>query len=552
VLLADPLEEEQQWEALLRENDEGTALLVRYGEELSVDDTNPLLRSIQLPSPFLRKHKLELLLHQTDVVSRSGIETNAARKLEALLDLNLAAPSGRSSRMLYPVHKTVVLVSGLSGIQDVFRVLEGNAPLHNDILHGAVNVPWQDAAVEPYMPGISLVNVSEAESAIASFRQSLDNAFKYEHGWLNSNIATLLDVLSQGTTPEDSPLKPILQNYIELVLQGTEAAILQEEIDRLSAVASSSLSPTTRNDLLRALSAWAEFAHTELRDELDNALHSRTWRKIAWWKLIWRVDDIGLVMSDMLQRSYLVSAERYLQWVGGYFHAAGLLLADHHRVINPAPRSEPSAASKGRFGHFPTDSEVISMVRQDISDARRLSAPTQLSSAIATLNTADDSTVPIPALSPSAPWPQQIATSRNSLLALIPPLQHRAQSIVLRTLSTTGLSTAIGALAYVAVSDTSGYSAGAIAAFGTVWALGAAQKDWNRAKDAWVGQVREEGKRVLEACEYRGRNLIDEKTREGEESMGLGGEGAQERKDAREEVARAREALEDLKGTKKA
>lgn len=554
ILLADPLGTVQGWEEeLVRKDksDDESAVLLRFGEEVRIDRRNPYLTTLWVPSTYLQKHRLEILVHRSDLASRFG-NTNdppPSELSDSLLNLDLDGSGRTSSRMLYPVHKTIVLGNGLSGAQTLFNILGSNAATrHQALVHGAVNASWQDAAAETSLPNLSVVNISEAETAVASFRQSLKNAFKYEHGWLNSNVAHLLAFLGNGTVADDAALKPVLRDYIEVFLQDIERSILVEESDRLSALTASSLSAEMRDDLGRALTAWSEYAHLELRDELANALHSRTWRKTAWWKLIWRVDDIGLAFSDILQRSYLVNTERYLLWIGGYYRGAGLVLADHgpSNPLTPLSNETQNDNAQRAFGPAPTETEIIRMVQRDIDERQAGTVPKAPSAAAQTLNESDESAVAVAPLAPSAPWPQQIAMSRNSLLGLIAPLQRRAQGIVLRTLSTVGAAAAVGGLAYVGVAETSGYSAGAIVAFGTAWALGAAQKEWNRLRDAWVARVRDEGKRVLEACEARGKHVVDQAVLSGQQSIMAGGEGTEERLVARQCVARAREELERL------
>jgi hypothetical protein len=74
---------------------------------------------------------------------------------------------------------------------------------------------------------------------------------------------------------------------------------------------------------------------------------------------------------------------------------------------------------------------------------------------------------------------------------------------------------------------------------------------WEGARESWEGTVREEGRRTLKGTEETVRTIIKMKERE---DAGLGlieSDGAKSRREAREAVARVREALEKMEGKKR-
>ena len=394
--------------------------------------------------------------------------------------------------------------------------IAGNATVHG-MIRGVIDVSWQPPAEERETDnGITIVNSEKAEKAITIFRQSLDNSVDYEHRWFESGVAGVSKWMLQGTRAEDSRVKPALQSLIELLFQRAEEVIQKEEAQSLAQLASAAISDTTRQALDDALKGWAEKAHIELRDQLDAAFHRKSWRRIGWWKLFWRVDDIDSIASDILHRNWLVAAEKDLIWTAGRVEQAGFLGPRPRAPIAP-PTDDAASEAKHVLGGFPPAPRF-----SDVLDK-----PVPL----------DDAEFPI--LHVPTPWPQQIALARHRLAVVtVPPLEALAQRLVLQTLATTALTALLSALLYVSVSTTSVYEAGAIAAFGLVYSMRRLQRRWEGARGRWEGEVREEGRRALRGVEEGLRGVVREGGR-GELEVG----GVEGRRGAREAVEGVREAL---------
>lgn len=441
----------------------------------------------------------------------AGTDNDSQDLLVPAIDTPISA-SGRASMISYPVHKTLVYGEGVRGIISMPLEASRARDEKNDFLiKGAVNAHWQSPdAQDTSEEFITLINLTQAEAAITSFRASVNNSFEYEHKWLASNLPTLTDFLAAGTesTPHQT-LKPALHSLISTVLNKTTSAISLAHINRLAAVASSAVPDATRTQLSEAITRWAEAAHIELRDALALAFASPAWRKTAWWKLLWRVDDVGYMAGQILQRSFLVEAEKEIIWIGGRMQQARLLPA-----IPEGPQER----------HLPNQTLGADPPAPHISDVIAPAADTEQ----------DLYVLPEPPVHASRP--QQIGLARADLLASVSPFQAIAQTLLLQSLSTTILTSALSALMYVSISTTSAYEAGAIGTLGLVWSARRLQREWEKAREAWRGRVMEEGRKVLGAAEAECRDVVETGRREGVD-----------RRVEEEEESAAREAVESVK-----
>lgn len=554
LLLADPLASEQSWERQIDtvgEND-GRGLLIRYaqnpcywgciyrltrssfryGEGAGTNPQSPLLSHLEIPSSTLRSHNLEILISSIDV---TNIPTNSPESVSAskeaflvpALETTAASASGRYSTVTYPVHKALVFGEGIESAVAYARYTAGHHPA--DVSHLVKVAIGMD--LQPTTAGeseVSTVNLQAAEAAIQAFRQSVDNAITYEHGWLGSGMPTLADFLVQGSQVTDGTVKPAVRALTQSILDDTAENIDKEELRLSQELATAAIPASTRQALNQALTVWAEQAHTELRDQLDRAFSSRRWRRLAWWKLFWRVDDVGMIASEVLERSWLVEAEKEMIWLAGRIQQAGLLV-DDASSDHATARAGFALSRKGREQHALGASPPPPTVRD-------LIPPSVLSSTTTTTDADFDARLP-----PPRPWPTHVAYSRHILSArTLPDLQALAQRLVLTALSTTTLSSALAALMYVSISTTSVYEAGAIAAAGVVWSMWRLQGRWEAARRGWEGEVREEGRRVLRVVEGEVMGVVREGGKHVEDGDGAERE---ERRTAREAVVRGREAL---------
>ncbi|KAL8645511.1 MAG: hypothetical protein Q9226_007267, partial [Calogaya cf. arnoldii] len=440
VLLADPLLPEQDWEKhlLSLDDSDGRALLLRYGEQLAIDRSHPLVRTLSMPSLTLQSHNLEILIQAASPESEEE-GTGAQMYLTPGLETPTSA-TGRYSTVMYPVHKALILAQSLDTIRPLLALgSTEKADIGEEMITAVVDSPWSrlSSAESPLRP-VNPINLQRAEDAIATFRQSLDNSFNYEHAWFESGLPKLSTWLTEGTEALPLILKPTVRRLIETLAANAELAIEHEESEQLQKQTSSVIPTSTRGPLNHYLANWAETAHTELRDKLDLSFNSRNWRKLVWWKLFWRVDDVYYILSDILRQSWLLDADRGIIYLAGRIEQAGLLPSrptnpyQVSTVTRPDPQTRP-------IGTSPPD-----RVFSDIIPSSAYSTPSPTTHP---LSLAGDNTQshPIPSIS----------HMRQYLLATaIPPMQSLSNRLLMHCLSTTALSSSLSALMYISISTT--------------------------------------------------------------------------------------------------
>lgn len=331
---------------------------------------------------------------------------------------------------------------------------------------------------------VSFLNIAKATAALDKIRESVQHATEYERGWNGSGVQPVIDWLSASAqnSREDAlnpALVPLIESLLDAADEGLNAQNAKAVYDHTIGIASEEV----RSELEGGVTEWAEHAHSELRSSLEAGFASPRWRGLAWWKLFWRVDDVSMITSEILEKRFLRRAERDVIWTSGKYQQAGLL-------NDPSPSTEP-----------PWDTA--------------------------------------PAKSTPPPWPTQITDIRTKLLTTtVPSLQALAQSLVLFSVSTTTLTSALSALTYVSIPTASVYESCTLGAVGLIYSLRRQQKRWDVARGFWEDEVREEGRNALLDTEAHMRQIVRE-----------GGKQADDLTDhrTRDAIVRARKALEDVK-----
>ena len=426
--------------------------------------------------------------------------------------------SGRPATVTYPVHKTLMYEEGLNSL-GTFATIDAHVDQrHNgQMFKGVIDWSWSisQQGITKDQP-MSPINLALAEAGHNVFRQSLDKSLEYEHLWFDAGMPSISGWLAEGTEAQPGAIKPVIRRLIQTVCDTANQAVQREETARLAQEKAETITVSAKNIINQGISIWAENAHAELGDRLNIAFNSKSWRKTKWWKLFWRVDDVGYIASDILQRAWLVEAEKEMIWISGRIHQSGLLGPPK---LRPTPIHDPDDEA-ATLGSSPREVTVDDVVPK-ASMADFTEPPLILH-----------------------PWPQHISHARSILSHLtIAPLQSLSQALLLQTISTNVLASSLSALLYVSVSTTSPYEAGAIAAVGLVYSLRRLQKRWETARTEWETQTREDGRRVLRNAEENAREVVREGGMPEVDEVGR-----KERKLAREAVERVEEALEELRG----
>ncbi|KAJ5575869.1 hypothetical protein N7535_002795 [Penicillium sp. DV-2018c] len=481
LLLADPLVPRQSWEDVLEsyDDDSSRGLLIRYGE-ISESIPNDLLPTISVPSPILKNGNLEILVSTLSSGSDLDAATFHADTFLVPTVTIQTSHSGRHNLVRYPVHRTIVCASGVDGLLS-YSTMMGRSDLKDEAVsvRGAVDLAVADQ--KSTNKQVSLVDVDCATTALDSFRESVHNASDYERGWNRSGVQPLIDWLAASSeTSTGNTLNPALVPLVESLVDAADTSAIARDAKALQDQTVGIATPEIRSNLDKGVTLWAERAHSELRSALEAGLASPRWRGLAWWKLFWRVDDVGMISSEILDKKFLRRAEREVIFAAGKYQQAGLL-------------EEPSSSSS---------------------------------------DSAKDSSL-------AATWPTQIPDLRTKLLTTtVPSLQALAQGLVLFSVSTTTLTSALSALTYMAIPAAGVYESCTIAAVGLIYSLRRQQKRWDDARAFWEDEVREEGRTSLIETEAALRDIVQN-----------GGKTVQDLSDhrAREIVARAKKALEDVK-----
>lgn len=409
--------------------------------------------------------------------------------MDALVD-----DSGPSSTVVYPVHKTLIYASNLQNISTLLRNLNPVTPddtTEKHIFRGIIDGPWENLK-QGQDVGLDLnpINLAQAEDAILSFRNSLKLAMKYEHSWFGSGLADVSNWVFAGMVAQPPLPQPTLQRLIEVIGKNSMEALSQDEDSlALQRRTFSSTAASMKKILSQRLVTWAEFAHRDLRDQLGIAFIGKNWKKLAWWKLFWRIDDVTFITSDILRQNWLVQAERTMIWLSGQISQAshvGALRSSSKAIPMGGDEVEKVTESPG-YGSLPPPPLASDIVAETYLRMIANSSPVD---------------------NFAFPWPQNISRARSFLWTTIPPLQALCQRLLFQTISTTVLTSSLSTLLYISISTTSIYEAGAIAAVGFIYSMQRLQKKWGLAINVWEANVREEGRRVLREVEEKMRMML--------------------------------------------
>jgi hypothetical protein len=515
TLLADVLSDKKEWEKLLEEQD-SRAILIRHGSGLEANDSNSVFRTIYTDSPLFKTHNVEILVStlNIDVAKSNGNQAPDSTEeglLDSVLVPRLEAPAssaGGYSSVAYPIHKALLIGSNMDDVLAVglFSRTLGISSIPPELIKLVVNssntttpilpVSNQPNALPSSRTVTSAIDVSKARKAVASFRSSVNNAVQYQHGWAASGLADVTEWVTEGAKPAKKFKGPI-KTYITELLKATSARISLAEAELQTRSKDGSVSPEVRSSISKAVDNWAEGAHRELRDSLDVAFSSKQWHKLAWWKLLWRVDEVGMITGDLLERAWLTYAEKGMVFLAGRVQEAGILERKAWETTIQTIQSPVSTSPP----HTQTSAT------QTLKPDQELELPSSGPAILYSMTPAETEAVTFATL--DIPYPQHIPAARRSLIeSTVPDLHSLAQKLVMTTLSTTALTSALSALLYISFPLTSIYETAAIAAFGLVFGLSRMQNQWERAREDWQVTVREEGRRALMATEGSVRSLV--------------------------------------------
>ncbi|KAK5631058.1 hypothetical protein RRF57_006773 [Xylaria bambusicola] len=469
LLLADPLKDLEPWEQELDQRDLVEPVIIRIGAEnrgtksgISLTKESPL-REIHVSSATLNGHNLEILLAPTKPFLPTAEHGTSWGLEDTVLVPTVDIPTSNDERytpIATPVHKALVVADGIRGAASILTM---PTPENSKVLEYAVNMPEYRPTETGGLPFIA-VDASTANVGLNLVRKNISNAIEYEHLWFQSNIPKLVEWLKNDTlAAPNNVTKPPVRELVASLLKRTLDSIRAEETETLKLSATSTNTSTSLSSIEKGLSEWAESAHSELQEQLDVAFSSSRWRKLGWWKLFWRVDDVSMLTSDILAQKFLIQAERSSIFLAGRMREAKVDLFKHLQV---------------------STRPYVTAITDD--------KPINTASTLEAVEASGQQTM----------WPTNIPKTRMYLQTeTVPALQALAQKLVLQSLTTSGLTTALGALIYIGTLTTTLYEAGAVAALGIVWSMRRMQQQWETARQFWEGEVREEGRKAVKGVE---------------------------------------------------
>lgn len=499
VLLSDALSEQEPWETELVEGgSDGRSILLRYGDINDPVQSSPLVKTMNIPSPYLRRHNVEILV---SALNANGATSNAGNDnsiKDAILVPSLTTPNsldGRVGFVRYPVHKTVLVAEGIEGAVQYGRL---PSTIEDELLvSSALSIPLRpssgtDSGEEE--ASTNSIDIDLAAHALDLFRNDKANGARFSQEWQTSRISTVGQWATGGVSSESSALNPAVSNLVASVLENADESISRTGAALEISATASTVPDNKRLHLQSTISAWSAAAHRDLQMNLDSAFEtSASWRRTVWWRLFWRIDDVAISASEVLHRSWLTESEQALAFVSGRIAEAGLATTEQLRIGTPEKLGE--------------DQQIDILNRSTLKDPRQSSASlAQMPSMIARMH----GDTPLEGQHPP-PWPQTIALSRQYMVnTLVPDLHRKAQALLLTSLSTIGGSAALGGWFWLATGGVGFYESGAIVALGLVWSLRRLQKKWGKERDGFAIAIREDARRVLREVEGHLRKLVNE------------------------------------------
>lgn len=547
LLLADALEDEHDWEKQILEQQGTQGILIRYGQPQSSNipqrSTLPIL---QIPSSILERLNVELLVASINAENINGTGVPA----EAFLAPAVGVPTafdGRQVTVNQPVHETLLVANGFEELVkaiELFSATKFRSEEDKRAVVLAANLPGNNTASNGQ---VIVSDVARAVKGLKAIRESTSKAMTYEHEWVASGLPQLSEWLLQHSSSATSSQKlatPV-SNLISSLLSATSTSL-----DQSSAAAQTFVLPgidtATHTKIETAIEDFSRAAHQELQSGLASAWSSRNWTKLSWYKLFWRVDDVGLIISDLVTNTWLPKTERAVYEISGRLTQIGIdpvtetsepQPTEHRTAFEPGP--EPETAQATILNPTPP---LLATATTAPSNEIILPTPTQ---PVITTSSAGQPLLNLQPTPRPTPITSTISTTRTTYLSnQITQLTTTAQQLVLRTLSISGLSGGLSALTYASTIAPTIYEAGTIFAVGTVFALYRMQTGWQLATRNLEKGLFEEGRSVVRSVVGRMRELVEMKR--GEVS---GGDVVEMRmiESARGAVERAKGALEELK-----
>lgn len=497
LLLADPLEPEARWEQDLDKT--GTSyeqgLLIRYGEQTNpnIPRSKASIPTLEIHSPLLERANLEI--HISSVTSPSP-GRNQKLPVDTFLAPVIGTPSafsGRHTIISQPVHRAIVVARGLEEMIQVAELLamtdfaskEDRQSVRVVMQHKDVTAGGQ----------VFTIDADRAREGLEAIRQSLAQARIYEHQWVDSGLPSVSAWFTEQTKSVGT-IPPPVTALISAILQSATVSL---EVQAEASSKERNVDLATTTNLGMTIDDFSRNAHQELQSGLASAWSSQNWRKLAWYKLFWRVDDVGLIVTDLITNAWLPRTERAVYELSGRLAQAGISPMEMVAPPVQVQQTLPEEVS-------PASAPVPVLQAQGVTASESMEP--------VIVNSGGNSTIALQPTAQPIPLSASISSTRATQMSrAIDSLTTTAQQLVFRTLSITGLSAGLSGLTYVSLTPGSPYEAGTIVALGTALALWRMQGGWQRATKAMEDELYNEGRTTIRRITGSMRGLVDEHAR---------------------------------------
>ncbi|ERF75852.1 hypothetical protein EPUS_01218 [Endocarpon pusillum Z07020] len=536
LFLADASKPQHDWEARILGEDslQNQDLIVRFGtpQNEGLQPASSILPVLFVPAPVLQHQGIEILISSVKVRDAStGL--NGDTLSDVLLSPIIGTPNsaaGRQSLISQPVHRAAIVANGLDELVSVAELL-AKTKFQSGSERRLVDIVLNlEGNVQSLTSGTITVDAAKAEEGLQVVRTDLAKASEFEKVWTESGMPALSRWLASSSAESSVGLSPLLRDLIASLLEAINANIAIQAQEARIVARSKAMTTETRLSLENAINTFSQLGHAELQSGLAAAWSSRNWRKLAFWKLFWRVDDVPLIVTDLVTTAWLPRTERAVYELTGRLKQAGVSMpSDSSTMFSPPqPRAIPMQADVKEKASSPVNESLI------------------------LASTASTESVSTPLLPPSrtviktgsVPYRAQslastISTSRQAFIfTAITSLSSSAQQIVLKALTITGVSASLSALSFLSVTNGSIYESATVLALGTAYALRRMQREWEvQCKDLEHGLM-EKGRSVLKQTEEHMRRLVNDASQVVEDEAEV-----RARREAIEAVEKAKLAL---------
>ncbi|KAK5071681.1 hypothetical protein LTR64_004540 [Lithohypha guttulata] len=512
LLLADALEDEQTWEKQTIQHQGSHGILLRYGQPHNTNiPQRTTLPILHIPSPLLERLNVELLITSINSEHTNGSGVPA----EAFLAPAVGVPTafdGRQVTVNQPVHRSLLVANDFEELVSAIELLSATrfqSQADREAVTLVADLPNNNTQSRTR---VLLSDVARAERGLKAIRTSTSQATIYEHEWIDSGMPILTKWLENDIAELDRVPPLVVTKLIGSLMTAATVSLEQRSLTAQQKSFGSALDSAARSRIENAINDFSRAAHQELQSGLASAWSSRNWRKLSWYKLFWRVDDVGLIVSDLVTNSWLPKTERATYEISGRLTQMG---------INPtmAQVEVPQTEHKTAFEAETARATIIDPAPSLLTVATTGPAneivfpetrPTLKSDPMDDTTTIEMRPTPI-----SIPITSTISLSRTGYMReQITSLTSTAQQLVLRTFSISGFSAGLSALTYVSQIAPTIYEAGSIFAVGTVFAVYRMQTGWQTATKGLETGLLQEGRDVIRRVTQRMRELVEMKADE--------------------------------------